>query len=89
MVSPMSFDFGRCRPFPLGLGVRGVKWNFPNIKFPSKNNKPKRTAKVNINSNSAPSQQEIDAILDKISSGGYDSLTQKEKEKLFSASKNK
>lgn len=65
------------------------KWNFPNIKFPSKNSKPKRTAKVNINSTSSPSQQEIDAILDKISSNGYDSLTSHEKEKLFSASKNK
>ncbi len=68
--------------------VKGM-WNFPNIKFPSKNSKPKRTAKVNINSNSAPSQQEIDAILDKISANGYDSLNAKEKEKLFSASKNK
>jgi membrane associated rhomboid family serine protease len=65
------------------------KWNFPNIKFPSKSTKPKRSAKVKINSTSSPSQQEVDAILDKISSGGYDSLTQKEKEKLFSASKNK
>lgn len=33
------------------------------------------------------SQQEIDAILDKISSSGYDQLTATEKEKLFKASK--
>jgi len=33
------------------------------------------------------SQQEIDAILDKISESGYDKLTAKEKEKLFKASK--
>ncbi|MCX2573211.1 rhomboid family intramembrane serine protease [Pedobacter sandarakinus] len=33
------------------------------------------------------SQQEIDAILDKISSSGYDKLTATEKEKLFKASK--
>ena len=33
------------------------------------------------------SQQEIDAILDKISSSGYDKLTPTEKEKLFKASK--
>lgn len=33
------------------------------------------------------SQEELDAILDKISSGGYESLTKEEKEKLFNASK--
>jgi len=33
------------------------------------------------------SQAEIDAILDKISDGGYESLTKEEKEKLFNASK--
>lgn len=33
------------------------------------------------------SQDEIDAILDKISEGGYESLTREEKEKLFNASK--
>ncbi|GIV36684.1 MAG: rhomboid family intramembrane serine protease [Cyclobacteriaceae bacterium] len=32
-------------------------------------------------------QEEIDAILDKISAGGYDSLTREEKEKLFRASR--
>ncbi len=34
-----------------------------------------------------PSQDELDAILDKISAGGYESLTKEEKEKLFNASK--
>lgn len=33
-------------------------------------------------------QEEIDAILDKISDSGYDSLTKEEKQKLFDASKN-
>jgi membrane associated rhomboid family serine protease len=33
------------------------------------------------------SQDELDAILDKISAGGYESLTKEEKEKLFNASK--
>lgn len=33
------------------------------------------------------SQEEIDDILDKISEGGYESLTREEKEKLFNASK--
>jgi membrane associated rhomboid family serine protease len=34
-----------------------------------------------------PSQDELDAILDKISADGYESLTKEEKEKLFNASK--
>jgi hypothetical protein len=33
------------------------------------------------------SQEELDAILDKISAGGYESLSKDEKEKLFNASK--
>lgn len=37
--------------------------------------------------NAKPNQQEIDAILDKISKNGYESLSQKEKEILFKASK--
>jgi len=36
---------------------------------------------------STVSQDEIDTILDKISDGGYESLTKEEKEKLFNASK--
>jgi membrane associated rhomboid family serine protease len=36
---------------------------------------------------SSVSQDELDAILDKISAGGYESLSQDEKEKLFNASK--
>ena len=35
------------------------------------------------------SQEELDAILDKISDGGYESLSKDEKEKLFNASKKK
>ena len=68
--------------------IKGM-WNFPkfnNAKFKSK---PKRSATVNINNSKSPSQEEIDVILDKISANGYDSLSAKEKEKLFSASKNK
>jgi len=66
--------------------IKGM-WYFPkfnNTKFKSK---PKRTATVNINNSKSPSQEEIDVILDKISANGYDSLSAKEKEKLFSASK--
>lgn len=60
--------------------------------------KPKRNVKVTYRkeekrSSSKPSgpskasQAEIDAILDKISDRGYESLTKEEKEKLFNASK--
>ena len=42
---------------------------------------PKKPAKATV------SQAEIDTILDKISDGGYESLTKDEKEKLFNASK--
>jgi hypothetical protein len=42
---------------------------------------PKKQSKSSI------SQDEIDTILDKISDGGYESLTKDEKEKLFNASK--
>jgi membrane associated rhomboid family serine protease len=63
------------------------KWNFPKFNNTRFKSKPKRTATVNINNSKSPSQEEIDAILDKISANGYDSLTAKEKEKLFSASK--
>lgn len=62
-------------------------WNFPKFNNSSIKSKPKRSATVNINNSKSPSQEEIDAILDKISANGYDSLTAKEKEKLFSASK--
>lgn len=41
--------------------------------------KPSKSSKV--------SQEELDSILDKISDGGYESLTKEEKEKLFNASK--
>jgi membrane associated rhomboid family serine protease len=66
-------------------------WNFPDIQLIPKK-KPKRSANVSINnpkSNGSPNQDEIDRILDKISAGGYDSLSKKEKETLFSASKKK
>lgn len=45
-----------------------------------KNDKPSK------GQHSAPDQEVIDAILDKISKSGYDSLTKKEKEQLFKAS---
>ncbi len=55
--------------------------------------KPKSKLKVVAKNNSGyskgqPRQEEIDAILDKISRSGYDSLTRQEKEILFRASSN-
>ncbi len=59
--------------------------------------KPKPKVKVSYRSEASASvkkdgkpvvsQDELDAILDKISAGGYESLTKEEKEKLFNASK--
>lgn len=68
------------------------KINLPEIDWGSKRSKmktvyydeAKRTPKPKRKSD--PDQEEIDAILDKISQSGYDSLTEEEKEILFKAS---
>lgn len=68
------------------------QWNWPfrgtwERLFAPSSSKPKRSARVEINRKDAkPNQAEIDAILDKISHSGYDSLSAKEKETLFKAS---
>jgi membrane associated rhomboid family serine protease len=55
----------------------------------TKGSAKKRTVKVTGSSSGASTdQEEIDAILDKISQSGYDSLTKEEKQKLFNASNN-
>ena len=61
-------------------------------KRSSKKEKAKTTTTTSTTSttrttSSKASQDEIDAILDKISERGYESLTKEEKEKLFNASK--
>jgi len=58
----------------------------PKVKVTYRNeeSKPKKAVKVPL---SKTSQDEIDAILDKISERGYESLSKEEKEKLFNASK--
>ncbi|MBL7865017.1 MAG: rhomboid family intramembrane serine protease [Cyclobacteriaceae bacterium] len=57
----------------------------PKVKVSYRKNpggpRPKASAAPGV------SQQEIDAILDKISDGGYESLSKEEREKLFKASK--
>lgn len=64
----------------------------PKIKVTHSNH---RTSRTTYNGNTGKSvnvkpranQEEIDAILDKISASGYESLTKEEKQKLFNASK--
>src|SRR5690606_5623808 len=73
----MEFFKGLFKPKPK-IKVTHKKTTRPG-KSGFKNASP--SAKSNI------SQNEIDAILDKISEKGYESLTKEEKEKLFNASK--
>jgi len=81
----------------LNIGVDWGRWitetigAFKNMFRPRKNikvtyRKTKPTPKKK-NENEEISQIEIDNILDKISEGGYQSLTKEEKEKLFKVSK--
>lgn len=58
----------------------------PNVKVTYRKEEKRSAAKPSSAPNKA-SQSEIDAILDKISDRGYESLTKEEKEKLFNASK--
>lgn len=55
------------------------------VKYSSNTKKPPRSDHA-YNEQKMAEQEEIDAILDKISKSGYDSLTKKEKETLFKAS---
>lgn len=57
----------------------------PKVKITYRNKENASSKKSS--SKSSVSQDEIDIILDKISDGGYESLTKDEKEKLFNASK--
>jgi membrane associated rhomboid family serine protease len=57
----------------------------PNVKVTYRSEGP--TPKKTTTAPGKASQTEIDAILDKISDRGYESLTKEEKEKLFNASK--
>ncbi|WP_298312955.1 rhomboid family intramembrane serine protease [uncultured Aquimarina sp.] len=58
------------------------------LKTVHKAKKPRNTAKTTTSSTTKnPNQAQIDAILDKISKSGYDSLTKQEKDFLFKAGK--
>ena len=69
----------------IGEGVINIINLFNNKK---KRKEPKRyEEKDEKKSSFETSQDEVDKILDKISESGYSSLTEKEKERLFNASK--
>lgn len=57
----------------------------PKVKVTYRSDEPQKAKSKKFASKT--SQEEIDAILDKISDHGYESLTKDEKEKLFNASK--
>ena len=61
----------------------------PKIKVThrSENKRTRSSGKSSSKKTSKSEQEEIDAILDKISQSGYESLTKEEKQKLFNASK--
>ena len=64
--------------------IGGVFNPSKKVKVTYRKNKQNKTAPV---SSSKTSQDEIDAILDKIAESGYESLSKVEKDKLFNASK--
>jgi membrane associated rhomboid family serine protease len=59
----------------------------PKVKVTYRKSEPQRRSATQKQSFNKATQEEIDAILDKISDKGYESLTKEEKEKLFNASK--
>ena len=61
--------------------------NIINLFNRKENKKERKETIINEEHKSDISQDEIDNILDKISESGYSSLSKKEKEKLFNASK--
>ncbi len=80
----------------LQVGVNWGGWITATLEWLSHLTKPSPRVKVTYRKAEKPptqkfssgiSQKEIDEILDKISDGGYESLTKEEKEKLFKASK--
>ena len=62
-----------------------IKVSYKKAKTTSGRSSSKAKAKAEAKSKG--SQDEIDAILDKISEKGYDALSKEEKQKLFNASK--
>lgn len=68
--------------------INGLFKSSPKVKVTYRKSEPARkTSAQGKQSFNKATQEEIDAILDKISDKGYESLTKEEKEKLFNASK--
>lgn len=81
-------DFGQ----PIISFIQFIKSLFvrkPKIKVSYKSTDSKTGKKTGFKPDQTKTvpQEEIDAILDKISAGGYESLSKEEKQKLFNASK--
>ena len=73
----------------LGTFIKSFFVKQSNIKVTYKRENRKKASKKPVNKGkSAASQDEIDAILDKINASGYESLTKEEKQKLFNAGEN-
>jgi hypothetical protein len=66
--------------------MKGLFKEKPKVKVSYRKDRP-AAPRQGGKSPGSYTQEEIDAILDKISAGGYESLTKEEKEKLFNASK--
>ncbi len=67
--------------------IRGLFTTRSKVKVTYRSAEPKAKSTKATSGPSRASQDEIDAILDKISDRGYESLSKEEKEKLFNASK--
>ena len=67
--------------------IRGLFSTRSKVKVTYRSAEPKAKASKTTTGPNKASQDEIDAILDKISDRGYESLSKEEKEKLFNASK--
>lgn len=67
--------------------IRDLFTSKPKVKVTYRNSEPAPKRSTKKAGSSKATQEEIDAILDKISEHGYESLSKEEKEKLFNASK--
>ena len=64
-----------------------IKVSYKKEKAASTSHRKTQTYSGTVDSSESTDQDEIDAILDKISEKGYESLSKEEKQKLFNASK--
>lgn len=68
------------------INIAEIKWPFTKRSHMRKVHYDESKRKPKINRKTDPNQEQIDAILDKISQSGYSSLTEEEKQILFKAS---